>query len=85
MYWRSILWTDEAKSEAYCPNRKYVHCRKLDRFKKQNLAFKVKFGKWSAMTYAGISYDHRTELVVLEKGTTKEEQFHGEFVNNLNK
>ena len=39
-------------------------------FKKQNLAFIVKFGKWSAMTYAGISYDHRTELVVLEKGTT---------------
>ena len=68
----NILWTDEAKCMSYRPSRKFIHCRKKDVLLYKNINPTKKFGKWSTMVWAGISYDYRTPLYCFRKGETED-------------
>lgn len=62
------MWTDESMFRALDPKRCYVHCSRKDRFKDKFMKRTVKYGKFSVMVWAGVSYEHRTRLHIFRKG-----------------
>ena len=64
--WRNVLFSDESRfSVDFADRRRRVWRRRNERFADCCIAQHDRFGGGSVMVWAGVSYDHRTDLVIV--------------------
>lgn len=74
--WRQVLFSDESRFCLRSPDgRERVWRRQGERFAQCNFSERVSFGGGSIMVWAGISYDARTELVFIDRGTLTAQRY----------
>ena len=82
MDWRHVLFTDESRyCLDYTDRRARVWRRPGERFHAANIAEHDRYGGGSIMVWGGISWDGRTDLVVLNQGTLTAQRYRDEILD----
>ena len=80
--WRHVLFTDESRyCLDYTDRRVRVWRRPGERFHAANIAEHDRYGGGSIMVWGGISWDGRTDLVVLNQGTLTAQRYRDEILD----
>ena len=80
--WRPVLFTDESRyCLDYTDRRVRVWRRPGERFHSGNIAEHDRYGGGSIMVWGGISWDGRTELVILDRGTLTAQRYLDEIIS----
>ena len=82
MDWRPVLFSDESRyCLDYTDRRARVWRRSGVRFHTANIAEHDRYGGGSIMVWGGISWDGRTDLIVLDRGTLTAQRYRDEILN----
>lgn len=80
--WRPVLFTDESRfCLDYTDRRARVWRRPGERFHAANIAEHDRYGGGSVMVWGGISWDGRTDLLVLGRGMLTGERYRDEILD----
>ena len=65
-YWKNILWSDESMTRAIDPGKIKVRRHQADKWDPRYFVRTVKYGKYSALVFSCVSYDHKGPLFIFE-------------------